>query len=125
MAAHVLELDLGTGAPPVTPGDQILYIIGNGFDLHHGISSSYTAFGKYLKHVDPGTHGQLERYFSVDDEFWWQFEAQLQYLDTDLLLQDAEAFLPSYGAEDWSDAGHHDYEYELDRVPLRETHRRA
>lgn len=103
-------------ASPVTPGEQILYIVGNGFDLHHGVPSSYAEFGRYLKEVDAKTHGQLERYFSVDDDFWWQFEAQLAHLDTDSLLDDASAYLPSYGAEDWSDAGHHDYECELDRV---------
>lgn len=101
---------------PVTLGEQILYIIGNGFDLHHGIPTSYAAFGQYLKEVDTETYGQLERYFSVDNDFWWQFEAQLAQLDTDSLLDDATAYLPSYGAEDWSDAGHHDYEYELGRV---------
>lgn len=99
-----------------TPGEQILYIIGNGFDLHHGIHSSYSAFGRHLKEVDAQTHSQLERYFPVDDDFWWQFESQLAHLDTDSLLDDAATFLPSYSAEDWSDAGHHDYEYELNRV---------
>src|SRR5574343_1838991 len=99
-----------------TPGEQILYIIGNGFDLHHGIHSSYSAFGRHLKEVDAQAHSQLERYFPVDDDFWWQFESQLAHLDTDSLLDDAATCLPSYSAEDWSDAGHHDYEYELNRV---------
>jgi hypothetical protein len=26
-----------------------LYIIGNGFDLHHRIQSSFSAFGEYLR----------------------------------------------------------------------------
>lgn len=30
----------------MTPGNQILYIVGNGFDLHHGIESSYQHFGE-------------------------------------------------------------------------------
>ncbi|BCL74729.1 hypothetical protein JHS3_04650 [Jeongeupia sp. HS-3] len=116
MAQQELELRWSGHASLVTPGEQILYIVGNGFDLHHGIPSSYAAFGRYLEEVDAETYGQLERYFSVDDDFWWQFEAQLAHLDTDSLLDDAAAYLPSYSAEDWSDAGHHDYEYELDRV---------
>lgn len=116
MVQQELEQGWPGHASPVTLGEQILYIVGNGFDLHHGISSSYAAFGQYLKEVDAETYGQLERYFSVDDDFWWQFEAQLAQLDTDSLLDDATAYLPSYGAEDWSDAGHHDYEYELGRV---------
>lgn len=112
------ELDLGWSdyVSPLTPGEQILYIIGNGFDLHHDVQSSYAAFGRYLKEVDADTYDQLERYFSVDDDFWWQFEAQLAHLDTDSLLDDAAAYLPSYSADDWSEAGHYDYEYELHRV---------
>lgn len=99
-----------------TPADQILYIMGNGFDLHHGINSSYKAFGRYLEAVDCDTYRELVRYFSVDDDFWWQFEAQLANLDTDALIDDTAQFLASYGDEDWSDAAHHDYQYELDRV---------
>lgn len=116
MVQKELELGWSGHASPATPGEQILYIVGNGFDLHHGIPSSYAAFGRYLKEVDAETYGQLELYFSVDDDFWWQFEAQLAHLDTDSLLDAATAYLTSYGAEDWSEAGHHDYEYELDRV---------
>ena len=99
-----------------TPGEHILYIVGNGFDLHHGVKSSYAAFGEYLREVDSDTYAQLERYFTVDEQFWGEFEEQLAHLDTDSLLDDATVFLASYGADDWSDSGHHDYEYELDRV---------
>jgi hypothetical protein len=100
----------------MTPGHQILYIVGNGFDLHHGIESGYQDFGEYLARVDNDTYDHLSRYFSVNEDFWWQFEAQLAHLDTDSLLDNAGQFLASYGEEDWSDASHHDYQYELDRV---------
>ncbi|MDX7755866.1 AbiH family protein [Aeromonas caviae] len=26
-----------------------LYVIGNGFDVHHGLDTRYTSFGLYLK----------------------------------------------------------------------------
>ncbi len=116
MAQQELQMESSGRASPATPGKQILYIVGNGFDLHHGVQSSYAAFGKYLKEVDADTYDQLVRYFSVDDDFWWQLEAKLAHLDADSLLDEASAYLSSYGADDWSDAGHHDYEYELDRV---------
>ncbi|MDY7511402.1 bacteriophage abortive infection AbiH family protein [Ralstonia wenshanensis] len=103
-------------ASPEIPGGQILYIVGNGFDLHHGVQSSYAAFGKYLKQVDARTYDELERYFSVDDDFWWEFEARLAHLDAHSLIDDAGVYLASYGADDWSDSGHHDYEYEIRRV---------
>ena len=110
------NMSLNDHALSATPDEHILYIIGNGFDLHHGVKSSYAAFGEYLREVDSDTYAQLERYFTVDEQFWGEFEEQLAHLDTDSLLDDATVFLASYGADDWSDSGHHDYEYELDRV---------
>ena len=93
-----------------------LYIIGNGFDRHHDIPSDYRDFGGYLAAVDCDTYREVEAYFSVDDEFWWQFEQQLAHFDTDAAIDYASQFLMSYGADDWSDSGHHDYQYELERV---------
>ena len=34
----------------------------------------------------------------------------------DNIISDLEHFMPSYGADDWSDAGHHDFQYEVERV---------
>lgn len=95
-----------------------LYIIGNGFDLHHEIPSDYRDFGNYLAAVDYDTYREVETYFNVDDEFWWQFEQQLAHFDTELAIDDASQFLMSYGADDWSDSGHHDYQYELKRIVI-------
>ena len=93
-----------------------LYIIGNGFDRHHGIPSDYRDFGNYLKRIDRLTYRAFETYFNVDDDFWCDFEEQLANFDTDSVIDDASNFLMSYGAEDWSDSGHHAYQYELERV---------
>lgn len=95
---------------------EYLYVIGNGFDRHHDIPSDYRDFGRYLAAVDYDTYREVEAYFNVDDEFWWQFEQQLANFDTDAAIDYASQFLMSYGADDWSDSGHHDYQYELDRV---------
>jgi hypothetical protein len=93
-----------------------LYIIGNGFDLYHGIPSNYLDFGRYLRKVDQATYRELETYFSVDDAFWWEFEARLADFDVERAIDYASQFLMSYAAENWSDSGHHDYQYELNRV---------
>lgn len=93
-----------------------LYIIGNGFDQHHGIPSSYGSFATYLNRVDPDTYSNIEKYFDVDNEFWGEFETRLADFDADFAIDDASQFLMSYGAEDWSDSGYHDYQYELDRI---------
>lgn len=96
-------------------GDR-LYIIGNGFDRYHDIPSDYLDFGRYLKEADPATYSEVKTYFAVDDAFWWEFEARLADFDVDTVINYASQFLMRYGAEDWSDSGHHDYQYELNRV---------
>ena len=77
---------------------QPLYIIGNGFDRHHNIPSNYSDFGHYLKTVDSETYREVENYFCVDDDFWWQFEEQLANFDADTTIEYASQFLMSYGA---------------------------
>ncbi|TFY99243.1 hypothetical protein EZ313_22005 [Ramlibacter henchirensis] len=100
----------------LTLSTKTLYIIGNGFDLHHGVGSRYADFGKYLEKADPETYDAVDQYFYIDDSFWNEFEARLAHFDAATAIEDASDFLMPYGAEDWSDAGHHDYEYELDRI---------
>lgn len=38
------------------------YIIGNGFDLHHGMPTRYSGFKKILQEVDQETHDWVETY---------------------------------------------------------------
>ena len=96
-------------------GTQTLYIIGNGFDLHHEIGSSYPAFGKYVSQVDPGLHDTFENYFSFEGN-WANLEETLARIDVDLIVDDASTYFVSYGAEDWSDEDHHGYQSEVDRI---------
>lgn len=92
-----------------------LYVIGNGFDLHHKIKSSYCDFGKYVKISNPLLHRTFENYFSFEGN-WSSLEETLAHLDVDLITDEASNFLVSYAAEDWSDAYHHDYQYEVARI---------
>ena len=49
-----------------------LYIIGNGFDLHHGAESGYKRFRRYLYRRSPQTAGYFDLYFgprSLDRSF--------------------------------------------------------
>lgn len=91
-----------------------LYVVGNGFDLYHGIPSSYWNFAQFLKVMDEETYDEVERHF--EDGFWSDFEAQLAAFDSDGLVDDATEFLVSYGADDWSDSYHHDYQYVINRA---------
>lgn len=90
-----------------------LYVIGNGFDLHHGIKSKYSDFKEYVELNDSDLFCSLEKYFP--DNLWSDFEQTLAYLDTDTMVDEATNYLESYGSENWSDAFHHDYQYELQK----------
>lgn len=61
-----------------------LYIIGNGFDLHHGIKSGYSEFRDFLKE-SPDKFTALniigDYYNGCDDEFWSDFENNLSKFD--------------------------------------------
>lgn len=52
----------------------------------------------------------------MDAQFWAEFEDRLSSFDSDLLIEDASNFLVGYGADDWSDAYHHDYQYEIQQA---------
>jgi len=75
---------------------NILYIIGNGFDLYHEIPSSYWEFGQYLKAKDSQTYEFIDQFIGIDNSFWNELESRLANLDSDHLLEDMSGFLPSY-----------------------------
>ena len=93
-----------------------LYIIGNGFDIHHGIRSNYSDFGKFLAAQDKETFDLVEKYLAFDDDFWSDFESRLADFDASTLIEDASDFLVSYAADNWRESFNHDYQYEIRRV---------
>ena len=62
---------------------NILYIIGNGFDLHHGIQSSYWCYMKWLEVNYPELFKEIEQTFrGATEESWWtDFENGLAKVD--------------------------------------------
>lgn len=92
-----------------------LYIIGNGFDIYHGINSRYSNFKDYVEENYNDLYEMLDEYFDTDS-LWSDFEETLAYIDIDTIVDMAGNYLVSYGAEDWSDANHHDYQYDIQRV---------
>jgi len=92
-----------------------LYIIGNGFDLHHNIKSSYRHFKEYVKTVDTTLFELVDEYLQIE-KHWSDFEEALASIDIETLTEYANDFLVSYSAENWSDAYHHDYQYEIEEV---------
>lgn len=92
-----------------------LYIIRNGFDIHHGIPSRYSDFKHYIKNTDSRLHDRIEEHLPIDEK-WSELEAAFANLDVDHITDKAEQFLMSYSADDWSDSGPHDYQYELNNI---------
>lgn len=73
--------------------DNVLYIIGNGFDLHHGIHSSYKYFSVWLKQNNRDLYRKLLQ-VCKSNALWWNFEEALAYVDRDYLIGFGEAMLP-------------------------------
>lgn len=100
-----------------------LYIIGNGFDLYHGLPTSYGHFREYVKEHDKELVKLIEKYYphKKNSDFWNDFEENLGNFDDDLLREYGNNYLEDYGCEKWCDAFHHDYQYELNKVVDRIT----
>lgn len=94
---------------------EALYVIGNGFDLWHGIPSKYSDFRDFVRLNDTTLFDRMEDYLPMEED-WSDLEAALADLDVDFLLENNECFLVPYGADDWSDSGHHDFQYEIERT---------
>ncbi len=92
-----------------------LFIIGNGFDIYHGISSRYRDFRKYLESSDRDLCEKLREYFNYDN-LWSDFEQSLADFDANHLIENAMDSLVPYSDDNWSDAYHHDYQNEIDEV---------
>lgn len=60
-----------------------LYVIGNGFDIHHGIESKYWDFEKWVKktYKDSSLIGLMDTFFSNNREFWGDIENALGEYD--------------------------------------------
>ncbi|WOA51022.1 bacteriophage abortive infection AbiH family protein [Dickeya solani] len=99
--------------PPTT-----LYIIGNGFDLWHGIPSTFGHFKDYVQNVDSDVYREVEEYLPAGEN-WSELEQALSMLDSDMLIDNLGHFMASYSDDDWSDSGHHDFQYEVENVADR------
>jgi hypothetical protein len=83
-----------------------LYIIGNGFDLHHYLKTSYGDFAAYLKEKHNDIYTALERYVSYptsEKDLWSRFEENLANLNAEEILSEHSDTLPNYISDDFRD----------------------
>ncbi|RBB37561.1 hypothetical protein DPV79_21450 [Burkholderia reimsis] len=97
---------------------RTLYVIGNGFDLWHGIPSSYSCFRDYVRLHGRDVFDAVESYLPAG-ESWSDLEAAFAEIDVNHVIESLGHFMGSYGDDDWSDSGHHDFQYEVERVVER------
>lgn len=94
---------------------KTLYIVGNGFDRQHGIPSDYQDFKAFVELHDDDVFGWVEEFVPAGED-WAHLETALAELDTGSIIESLEHFMPSYSSDEWSDSGHHDFQYEVERV---------
>jgi hypothetical protein len=94
---------------------EVLYVIGNGFDIHHGIRSRYWDFKMFLQEYDPILLSILNEYFS-EKALWSDFEATLATLDLEDVKWANINMLPDMGSANWKDSGYYDFQYEVGKV---------
>lgn len=95
-----------------------LYVIGNGFDLQHDIPSKLDLFKQYLRDNGNSVFREVEEYLPVRED-WCDLEEALADMDVDAIIDNLGHFMASYGAEDWSDSGHHDFQFEVENLVKR------
>lgn len=99
-----------------------LYIIGNGFDLHHKLKTSYHDFLVFFKDQFPEEFELLNLYFErVFNQngsltsFWSDVEMALSKFDFEEALEDKKDYIPNLSDDDWnSNIGA--YEYEMNKI---------
>jgi hypothetical protein len=83
-----------------------LYIIGNGFDLHHGIKSGYSEFRDFLignKEKSVALDILTSYYNANDDEFWNSFENNLSKFDVVKYIEEKTIeYYPDLSAENFA-----------------------
>ncbi|OEF02615.1 hypothetical protein A136_08350 [Vibrio crassostreae 9ZC13] len=104
-----------------------LYVIGNGFDVHHGLDTRYTSFGLYLKNNYWETYELLIEHYgfsdlnpdyptSMSDPLWSEFETSMSLLDKDSVLEANMDAIPNYASDDFRDRDRYTLQIEMERI---------
>ena len=106
---------------------KTLYIIGNGFDIHHKLDTRYQSFANYLAENNSEVYELLLNYYGLpditnpeltDEEYalWSRFEQALADLDYLTVLDDNSDLIARPGAEDFRDRDWHSYQIEMEEI---------
>lgn len=106
---------------------KTLYIIGNGFDIHHKLDTRYQSFANYLAENNSEVYDLLLNYYGLpditnpeltDEEYalWSRFEQALADLDYLTVLDDNSDLIARPGAGDFRDRDWHSYQVEMELI---------
>lgn len=95
-----------------------LSIIGNGFDIHHGVNSSFLNFRNWLEKAEPNIYSQLCDLYEISTnenkakEWWNDFENMLSEVDFNNYVENVviENY-PDLSKDDFRDRDYHAAEY--------------
>jgi len=106
-----------------------LYVTGNGFDLHHGLDTSYCSFGYFLRAHQRESYNNLVEFAGFTDlpeeldqvnraehPLWCEFEKSLAGLDLQAVLDAFNSYLPYLGSPDFRDSDWHAFDIEMQRI---------
>ena len=110
-----------------------LVVIGNGFDLAHGLNTKYSDFMEYLCSYEKkpnmiddrfvllnsvSTQAQeRHRFYEAiskyipEQDLWSSFEEALGFLDCEQVQDDNSCYFLDYGDDNWRDSANHDFQY--------------
>ena len=94
-----------------------LYIIGNGFDIAHGIPSRYSDFYTYLEKKRCDVLEKMEQYYDVDkgSDLWSDFERELEEnICYDSLVEIINKNAPNFTSDDFRSTDWHDAAFEIE-----------
>lgn len=93
---------------------ETLYILGNGFDLHHGLDTWYSSFGLFVKKKHPEIYEHILEYLylpdldesnpkTLSDPLWADFEAAFANLDFEGTIESFSEYAANIGDPDFRD----------------------
>lgn len=110
-----------------------LVVIGNGFDLAHGLHTKYSDFMNYLCSYEKEPQVIYDRFVRLDSvslqdqerhrfyeaiskyipeqDLWSSFEEALGFLDYEQIQEDNSCYFLDYGDDNWRDSANHDFQY--------------
>lgn len=103
---------------------KILYIIGNGFDICHGINSKYSDYHEWLVKNDNSIYEKLCAIYDTYGYEWWNnFEQSLSKVSFDYINKTSSENAPVYGSNYFNDADNHraSVQVELDMQNLLDS----